>query len=71
MDNIIIEKTIEYVKEFFKNDFSGHDYYHSLRVYQNAVRISEIENAIRKLFPSQLCFMMSMTINCHLKQLVI
>lgn len=45
MDNIIIEKTIEYVKEFFKNDFSGHDYYHSLRVYQNAVRISEIENA--------------------------
>ena len=45
MDNIIIEKTIEYVKDFFKNDFSGHDYYHSLRVYQNAVRIAEIENA--------------------------
>ena len=45
MDNVIIEKTIEYVKEFFKNDFSGHDYYHSLRVYQNAVRIAEIENA--------------------------
>lgn len=45
MDNMIIEKTIEYVKEVFQNDFSGHDYYHSLRVYQSAVRIAEIENA--------------------------
>lgn len=45
MNEIIINKTIEYIKEFFKNDFSGHDYYHSLRVYKNAVRIAEAENA--------------------------
>lgn len=45
MDNLAIDKTIEYIKEFFKNDFSGHDYYHSLRVYKNAVKIAKAENA--------------------------
>ena len=45
MDNLAIDKTIEYIKKFFKNDFSGHDYYHSLRVYRNAVKIAKAENA--------------------------
>ena len=39
----IIDKTIEYVKEFFKNDFSGHDFYHTLRVYNLAKYISKTE----------------------------
>ena len=29
MENII-DKTIEYVKNFFEKDFSGHDFYHTL-----------------------------------------
>ena len=45
MDNLAIDKTIEYIKKFFKNDFSGHDYYHSLRVYKNAVKIAKAEKA--------------------------
>lgn len=41
----IIENAIEYVKEFFKNDHSGHDYSHTMRVYKNAMKISEKEDA--------------------------
>ncbi|MBR3161561.1 MAG: HD domain-containing protein [Bacilli bacterium] len=42
--NDIINKTIEYVKEFFKDEYSGHDFYHTLRVYNNAVLIAKGEN---------------------------
>lgn len=40
----ITNKAIEYVKEFFKKDFSGHDYYHTIRVYNLAKQICEVEN---------------------------
>lgn len=39
----LIEITKEYVKDFFKNDFSGHDYYHTTRVYNLAKSIVNIE----------------------------
>lgn len=42
MENII-EKTIEYIKDFFKADFSGHDFYHTLRVYKLAKCIAKSE----------------------------
>ena len=42
MENII-DKTIEYVKDFFENDFSGHDFYHTLRVYNLAKYITKFE----------------------------
>lgn len=45
MENELIEKTIAYIKMIFENDFSGHDVYHSLRVYKTATRIAEIEHA--------------------------
>lgn len=40
-----VEKAKEYVKELFRNEFSGHDYFHTLRVYNTAVALSEKENA--------------------------
>ena len=41
----IIEKALEYVKEIFKSDYSGHDYFHTLRVFKMATRIAESEGA--------------------------
>lgn len=45
MENTIINQALEYVKQIFENDFSGHDYYHTLRVYKMATRIAEAEKA--------------------------
>ena len=45
MNNTIISDTIEYVKSTFKDEHSGHDYFHTLRVYKMATRIAEEENA--------------------------
>ncbi len=39
----LIDKTIEYVKNFFKKDFSRHDFYHTLRVYNLAKYITKFE----------------------------
>lgn len=41
----IISKALGYVKEKFENEFSGHDYFHTLRVYKTAMRIAESEGA--------------------------
>ena len=46
MDNAIINDTLEFVKKTFNDDFSGHDYFHTLRVYKMATKIAEQENAI-------------------------
>ena len=48
MDNLI-EKTIEYVKEFFAKENTGHDFYHTLRVYNMAKKIAEHENCNEEL----------------------
>ena len=45
MDNAIICDAIEYVKTVFKDDYGGHDYFHTLRVYKLATKIAEYENA--------------------------
>ena len=45
----IVDETLEYVKEFFKNDFSGHDYYHTLRVYNLSKHIARFEECNTKL----------------------
>ena len=42
----IINKAKEYIEEIFKDDSSGHDIDHSLRVYKNAM---EITNNIEKI----------------------
>lgn len=45
MDKAIINDAIFYVKSIFQNDYSGHDYFHTLRVYRMATKIAEQENA--------------------------
>ncbi|MDE6746157.1 MAG: HD domain-containing protein [Oscillospiraceae bacterium] len=45
MDKMIINNALEFVKSTFNNDYSGHDYFHTLRVYKMAARIAEQENA--------------------------
>lgn len=41
----IISDALEFVKDTFRDDYSGHDDFHTLRVYQMATRIARQENA--------------------------
>lgn len=45
MDKTIIDDALEFVRNIFNDDYSGHDYFHTLRVYKMATRIAEQENA--------------------------
>ena len=45
MNEYLLEKTLSYIKDIFKNDYSGHDYYHTVRVYNLATSICNEENA--------------------------
>ena len=45
MDKTVISDALEFVRDVFGNDYSGHDYFHTLRVYKLATRIAEEENA--------------------------
>lgn len=38
---MMIREAIEEIKTIFEGDASGHDYWHTMRVYQNAVNIAE------------------------------
>ncbi|MBI5840537.1 MAG: HD domain-containing protein [Chloroflexi bacterium] len=41
----IIQKTTAYIKQEFRNDSSGHDWWHIYRVWKNALNICEHEQA--------------------------
>ena len=41
----LVEKALAFVKDFFEKDFSGHDYFHTLRVWKLATHIAEKEQA--------------------------
>ena len=41
----MIDKAMEYIKEFFSKDSSGHDATHTIRVYQLATKIAKQEKA--------------------------
>lgn len=45
MNRDIIKNATEYAKSMFKNEFSGHDFFHTLRVYKLAFLIAEKEGA--------------------------
>ena len=39
----LTEKALSLVKDFFEKNFSGHDYFHTLRVWKLATHIAEKE----------------------------
>ena len=45
MSKNIIDNAILYVKNFFANESTGHDYYHTMRVLNNATHIAAKEGA--------------------------
>lgn len=45
MQSEINNQALEYVKKIFENDYSGHDYFHTFRVYKMATHIAMKENA--------------------------
>ena len=45
MTTELIERAKVYVKHKFENEFSGHDYFHTLRVFKIATRIAQSEGA--------------------------
>ena len=45
MTNGLIERAQAYVRDKFENEYSGHDYFHTLRVFKMATRIAECEGA--------------------------
>ncbi len=49
MQSQIVERALTYVKETFENEYSGHDYFHALRVFKMATRIAELEGATVEL----------------------
>lgn len=45
MDKVTIDDAVGSVRDTFKGDHSGHDYFHTLRVYEMATRIAGQEGA--------------------------
>ena len=45
MADELIERAQIYVRDKFENEYSGHDYFHTLRVFKMATRIAECEGA--------------------------
>ena len=45
MNKEIIALAMAHVKEKFENEYSGHDWFHTLRVFRTATRIAEAEGA--------------------------
>lgn len=41
----MIVKALDYVQKIFEHDYSGHDYFHTLRVFKMATHIAETEHA--------------------------
>ena len=41
----VVEHAKKYVKALFESEFGGHDYFHTMRVYNMATRIAEVEGA--------------------------
>lgn len=40
----LVQNATKFIKEVFQNDFSGHDFFHSMRVYRTAMKIAQAEH---------------------------
>ena len=50
MEKTIIELALDFAKEFFKGESSGHDYFHTYRVFKNAEMLAKnIPDADREI----------------------
>ena len=45
MNENLVKNILKFVEEYFKNDATGHDFYHTLRVYKLAKKIADKEKA--------------------------
>lgn len=45
MASTIVNRALEFAQKIFQNDYSGHDYFHTERVFKTATRIASQENA--------------------------
>lgn len=41
----LVQNATKFIKAVFQNDLSGHDFFHSMRVYRTAINIAEAEHA--------------------------
>ena len=41
----LVQNATKFIKEIFQNDFSGHDFFHSMRVYRTVMKIAQAEHA--------------------------
>ena len=44
-DNKLLQKALDFAQKIFENDFGGHDFFHTLRVYNMAMKIAQKEGA--------------------------
>ncbi len=45
MEKELLSAGLEFIREIFANDYSGHDYYHSVRVFNMATTLCKAEDA--------------------------
>lgn len=45
MKEDLVKSILKFVEDYFENDATGHDFYHTLRVYKLAKQIAKKENA--------------------------
>ena len=45
MASEVVNRALEFAQKIFQNDYSGHDYFHTLRVFKTATHIATQENA--------------------------
>ena len=57
----LVQNATKFIKEIFQNDFSGHDFFHSMRVYRTAINIAEAEHADLEVVALARCSMTWMT----------